>query len=89
LATIPQLLTGIPKFHVKFHIIFGSRNEDIQKKDNIMFGLFTKKEEAPKRKRTYKPAKVFGGGNPWQKKNAKYAKQDEKREKRQMRTGNN
>ena len=54
-----------------------------------MFGLFTKKEEAPKRKRTYKPAKVFGGGNPWQKKKAKYAKQDEKREKRQMRKGNN
>lgn len=28
------------------------------------------------------------GSNPWQKKNAKYAKQDAKREKRQMRTGN-
>ena len=54
----------------------------------IMFGLFKKKEEAPKKKRAYKPAKVVGGGNPWQKKNEKNAKRDEKREKRQMRTGN-
>ncbi|MBF9052717.1 hypothetical protein LSUCC1028_00475 [Rhodobacterales bacterium LSUCC1028] len=53
-----------------------------------MFGFFKKREEPPKKKREYKPAKVVGGGNPWQKKNAKYAKQDEKRENRQMRTGN-
>jgi len=52
-----------------------------------MFGLFDKKE-TPKKKRTNKPAKAVGGGNPWQKRNAKYAKQDEKRENRQMRTGN-
>lgn len=42
---------------------------------------------------TYKSAKgvaskAGGGGNPWQKKNAKYAKQDAKRHERQMRTGN-
>ena len=36
----------------------------------------------------HKPTKVVGGGNPWQKRNAKYAKQDAKREKRQDRTGN-
>ena len=53
-----------------------------------MFGFFKKKEEAPKKKTNYKPAKVVGGGNPWQKKNEKNAKQDEKRESRQMRTGN-
>mgnify|MGYP001375090487 CR=1 FL=1 len=52
-----------------------------------MFG-FKKKDEKPKKKREYKPAKVVGGGNPWQKKNAKYARQDEKRHDRQMRTGN-
>lgn len=32
-----------------------------------MFG-FKKKDEKPKKKREYKPAKVVGGGNPWQKK---------------------
>ena len=53
-----------------------------------MFGFFKKTDEAPKKKRPYKPIKVVGGGNPWQKRNAKYAKQDAKREKRQDRTGN-
>lgn len=53
-----------------------------------MFGFFKKKAEEPKKKRDYKPAKVVGAGNPWQKRNAKNAKQDEKREGRQMRTGN-
>jgi len=52
-----------------------------------MFG-FKKKDEKPKKKREYKPAKVVGAGNPWQKKNEKNSRQDEKREKRQMRTGN-
>ena len=52
-----------------------------------MFG-FKKKDEKPKKKREYKPTKVVGAGNPWQKKNEKNARRDEKREKRQMRTGN-
>lgn len=53
-----------------------------------MFGFFKKKEEPTKKAKTYKPAKLVGAGNPWKKKNEKNARQDEKREKRQMRTGN-
>lgn len=53
-----------------------------------MFGFFKKKEEPKKKAKKYKPAKVVGAGNPWQKRNEKYARQDEKRESRQMRTGN-
>lgn len=53
-----------------------------------MFGFFKKKDEPSKKVRKYKPAKVVGAGDPWKKKNEKNNRRDEKREARQMRTGN-
>ena len=68
-----------------FDMIFWVFNKIIKV---LVPGFSKPKQTAPKKKLPNNPIKAVGAGNPWQKRNAKYDRQDEKRHERQMRTGN-